>query len=76
MAGPNDIVFDYEGGMWFSDFGKDLGHTVELGGIDVLTDPIRNRLCAVTAGLIVINSGLSRTVCSRNSEVRAALKFQ
>ena len=33
LAGPNDIVFDYEGGMWFSDFGKDLGYMTENGGI-------------------------------------------
>ncbi len=33
LAGPNDIVFDYEGGFWFSDFGKNVGHVLENGGI-------------------------------------------
>ena len=31
LAGPNDIVFDNEGGFWFTDRGKDLG-THELHG--------------------------------------------
>lgn len=33
LAAPNDIVFDYDGGFWFSDFGKHVGHTLENGGI-------------------------------------------
>jgi gluconolactonase len=33
LSAPNDIVFDYEGGIWFTDFGKPIGHTVENGGI-------------------------------------------
>lgn len=33
LAGPNDIVFDYEGGIWFSDFGKHAGHAIEHGGV-------------------------------------------
>lgn len=33
FAGPNDIVFDYDGGMWFSDLGKHVGHTSLAGGI-------------------------------------------
>lgn len=33
LAAPNDIVFDYEGNIWFSDFGKHVGHTTVHGGI-------------------------------------------
>ena len=34
LHAPNDIVFDYEGNIWFSDFGKHVGHTL-LVGFDV-----------------------------------------
>lgn len=33
LSAPNDIVFDYEGNIWFSDFGKHVGHTTVHGGI-------------------------------------------
>jgi gluconolactonase len=33
LWGPNDIVFDADGGMWFSDFGKHLNHAKNDGGI-------------------------------------------
>ena len=31
--GPNDIVFDAEGGFWFTDFGRDRGRTRMRGAI-------------------------------------------
>lgn len=33
LAGPNDIVFDSEGGFWFTDLGKDLGEHERHGGL-------------------------------------------
>ena len=33
LAGPNDIVFDDHGGMWFSDLGKNHNHATLHGGI-------------------------------------------
>jgi gluconolactonase len=33
LRGPNDIVFDGDGGFWFTDMGKRHGRTVEIGGI-------------------------------------------
>ncbi|MBZ9649889.1 SMP-30/gluconolactonase/LRE family protein [Sphingobium sp. 3R8] len=33
LAGPNDIVFDYEGNIWFSDLGKYVGNATLNGGI-------------------------------------------
>jgi gluconolactonase len=33
LAGPNDLVFDRHGGIWFSDLGKHRGHVTEDGGI-------------------------------------------
>lgn len=33
LRGPNDIVFDKAGGMWFTDYGKDYGRTRDKGAI-------------------------------------------
>jgi gluconolactonase len=33
LSAPNDIVCDYKGGLWFTDFGKFLPHSVGLGGL-------------------------------------------
>jgi len=33
LSAPNDLVFDAEGGFWFSDMGKHEGHIIEAGGI-------------------------------------------
>jgi gluconolactonase len=33
LHGPNDIVFDSEGGFWFTDFGKKFADRVMLGGV-------------------------------------------
>ena len=33
FRGPNDIVFDTEGGFWFTDFGKSRAHDVDRGGL-------------------------------------------
>ena len=33
FCGPNDIVFDRDGGFWFTDFGKIWRRTVDRGGL-------------------------------------------
>ena len=33
LAGPNDIVFDSNGGFWFTDFGKPMGESIRKGAI-------------------------------------------
>lgn len=33
LHGPNDIVFDAQGGFWFTDFGKKLGDRLMWGGV-------------------------------------------
>jgi gluconolactonase len=33
LRGPNDIVFDAEGGFWFTDLGKRRQYDVDLGGV-------------------------------------------
>jgi gluconolactonase len=33
LSAPNDIVFDRDGGFWFTDFGKTTGRTRHLSGV-------------------------------------------
>jgi gluconolactonase len=33
LCGPNDIVFDRDGGMWFTDFGKTRNRSMDLGAV-------------------------------------------
>jgi gluconolactonase len=33
LSAPNDIVFDREGGLWFTDFGRTTGRTRHLSGV-------------------------------------------
>ena len=33
LSAPNDIVFDREGGFWFTDFGRTTGRTRHLSGV-------------------------------------------
>jgi gluconolactonase len=33
LSAPNDIVFDRQGGFWFTDFGKQHGRTRDLSGL-------------------------------------------
>lgn len=33
LNGPNDLVFDAEGGFWFSDYGKQRARDVDRGGV-------------------------------------------
>src|SRR5690606_1378739 len=33
FCGPNDLVFDGDGGFWFTDMGKDWGRTIDKGSL-------------------------------------------
>jgi gluconolactonase len=33
LSAPNDVVFDRQGGLWFTDFGKQTGRTRHLSGL-------------------------------------------
>lgn len=33
LRGPNDLVFDKQGGFWFTDYGKDMGRVRDKGGL-------------------------------------------
>lgn len=33
LSAPNDLVFDKQGGLWFTDFGKTLGRKRDLSGV-------------------------------------------
>ncbi len=56
---PNDIVFDKTGGFWFTDNGRNDGHTLELGGLFyALADG--SKITRVRGGMISPNGvGLS-----------------
>lgn len=47
LSAPNDLVFDAQGGMWLTDFGKVLEESFMRGGIYYAT-PDGNRIEAVT----------------------------
>ena len=33
LRGPNDLVFDRQGGFWFTDYGKEMGRVRDKGGL-------------------------------------------
>jgi gluconolactonase len=47
LSGPNDIVFDAEGGFWFTDLGKHFDHHTDHGGLFYATPDGRRIVCAV-----------------------------
>ncbi|MBI1187511.1 MAG: SMP-30/gluconolactonase/LRE family protein [Alphaproteobacteria bacterium] len=59
LSGPNDIVFDREGGFWFTDLGKGHARTKELGGL-YYAKPDGSLLKEIAHGSIGLNGvGLS-----------------
>lgn len=58
FAGPNDLVFDYEGNIWFSDFGKHKGHAMLHGGI-YFAKPDGSFVTQAVDGMHVNGIGLS-----------------
>ena len=58
LCSPNDIVFDAEGGFWFTDLGKMRAHDLDRGGLfyatadgSTITQPVHGLLGANGVGL-------------------------
>ncbi len=47
LSGPNDIVFDKAGGMWFTDLGKHHNRSTDHGGLYYATPDGKSIVCAV-----------------------------
>lgn len=47
LSGPNDIVFDADGGFWFTDLGKHFAHHTDHGGLYYATPDGKRITCAV-----------------------------
>ncbi len=47
LSGPNDIVFDKAGGMWFTDLGKHHHRSTDHGGLYYATPDGKSIVCAV-----------------------------
>jgi gluconolactonase len=59
LRGPNDLVFDHAGGLWFTDFGHDHGRTRDKSGI-YYAAPDGSRIVEVYFGSLGYNGiGLS-----------------
>jgi gluconolactonase len=58
LWGPNDLVFDKNGGIWFSDLGKHLNHSRNDGGI-FYARPDGSSIKRVVDGLNANGVGLS-----------------
>src|ERR1700723_3442397 len=59
LRGPNDLVFDRHGGLWFSDLGKRRAREVEVGGFYYLK-PGMKEIVEVVHGVLPANGiGLS-----------------
>ena len=59
LRGPNDLVFDKHGGLWFSDLGKRRAREMDVGGIYYLK-PGMKEIVEVVHGVLPANGiGLS-----------------
>ena len=59
LRGPNDIVFDKDGGFWFSDLGKSDGDVMQMGHL-LYARPDGSKITRVREGMITPNGvGLS-----------------
>jgi gluconolactonase len=59
LSGPNDLVFDKAGNIWFSDLGKNHERSIERGGV-YFAKPDGSRITEVAYGCTGINGiGLS-----------------
>ncbi len=59
LRGPNDIVFDRQGGFWFTDLGKSDGDSMHMGHL-LYARPDGSRITRVREGMITPNGvGLS-----------------
>jgi gluconolactonase len=77
LAGPNDIVFDDQGGFWFTDLGKDVGTQQRHGGL-YHAQADGSAIRRVAYGLELNGVGLSpdrRTVYGALTTARLILAF-
>jgi len=77
LSGPNDIVFDADGGFWFTDLGKHRDHAHENGGLFYARPDGSGIRCAVR-GPNMNGVGLSpdgRTVYTALTSERLLLAF-
>ena len=59
LRGPNDLVFDKQGGLWFSDLGKRRAREMDVGGIYYLK-PGMSEIVEIVHGVLPANGiGLS-----------------
>src|SRR5690349_24361764 len=59
LRGPNDLVFDKHGGLWFSELGKRRAREMDVGGMYYLK-PCMNEIVEVVHGVLPANGiGLS-----------------
>ena len=59
LSAPNDLVFDRQGGMWFTDMGRPLGRTRSISGIYYATADGRSIHEAFFGGISFNGIGLS-----------------
>ncbi|MGQ5701033.1 SMP-30/gluconolactonase/LRE family protein [Sandaracinobacteroides sp. A072] len=77
LSGPNDIVFDRDGGFWFTDLGKHFPHHTDHGGLYYAKPDGSGIVCAVY-GPNMNGVGLSpdgRTVYAALTQVGTVLAF-
>jgi gluconolactonase len=78
LSAPNDIVFDAEGGFWFTDFGRTTGRTRHLSGV-YYAKPDGSRIDEVSFGGTGYNGiGLApdeKTVYSAESYTGRVIAF-
>jgi len=77
LAGPNDLVFDEDGGFWFTDNGKDLGTEERHGGL-YYASADGSAITRVVYGLYLNGVGLSpdgATVYAAETPRRALFAF-
>ncbi|MDB5627967.1 MAG: gluconolactonase [Tardiphaga sp.] len=59
LKGPNDLVFDKEGGIWFTDLGKRRARDMDVGGVYYVA-PDRKTITEAVFGVLPANGiGLS-----------------
>jgi gluconolactonase len=77
LWGPNDLVFDHDGGMWFTDLGKHFAHRRNDGGI-YYARPDGGMIKRVVDGLNANGIGLSpdgRKLYAAITDQRLLLEF-
>lgn len=78
LSAPNDLVFDRDGGFWFTDYGKDRGRSRDVSGLYYAL-PDGSRIVEAAYGFTSLNGvGLSpdeHTVYCNESATQRILAF-